>query len=186
MKKGIVITLCAVLFLCSTGCTSKEEKRQQEMLEKVQELTESMYSTTVDIKDSGKCKNQIASFNDVTIEMVSWDLGIADLIDGEKEILCAKFHITNNSDEQITLDDVISKSWFVDGVEVSYSFLVDFYGDGRTNKVYWDSDLRANSETDIYSCIYCSVSEPHKIELDISAEIDDEWVVVETFSFNTK
>lgn len=146
-------------------------------------------SITAEIVKSGTV-NTSYSYEKCSVELVSWDLGYSGhVLTKGAEVLCIKFHVKNESDEQCTIQDVFYPKVFLDGVEASV-FGSDFYGDNRSFNVFMDSELRAGAETDIYLCLDCNISESHKIEVDLM-ELGDEMgitvvtdEVLNTFSFD--
>ena len=148
-------------------------------------------TVTAEIIKSGVLNNCSIDTETTSVSLVSWDLGKSghSLTMGD-EVLCLKFHVKNNCQEQMEIGNLFHVKTFIDGVESS-GFGSDFYGDGRSFNVWESTELRADAEADIFFCYNCSIDNSHRIEIDIfdANKLEDGLyflsdTVIDTFEFD--
>lgn len=178
----LIIGFSVFISACGQSESKQIEEAKQEAQEAVEEILNNVKSTA-DIIKNDTVDNAMLETEKYTIELLSWDLGYTgNPLTKGKEVLCMKFHVANNSEEQITIRELFEYKIFLDGVQMS-CYYSDFYGDGKALNVTSRSELRGNSETDIYICIDCSISDSHKVEIDLSEKYDSD-EILDTFEFS--
>lgn len=143
-----------------------ETESQADNHETVKDLV-SAQETTAEIVYSGAIEGCSYEHDNFNIEIISYDLGYSGhLLTLGDEVACIKIHFKNKTNKTLSMMDLMISEFYLDGVETP-AFGSDFYGNDVAFNNTYITELRPETETDLYLCIDCQVTIPHKVEVDI-------------------